>query len=192
MLLISHKGISVYLLYDFDETMFSKQYTNGLNIFNISFLTRKHSSRMRNARLCSPGGGMVLTGYGTICPLPCEQTDMCKNITFPQLHLQAVTRHSSRMRTACFSTTSRRIPCIHKGGCKYPILLWTDTHPLLRLRAVIMRNNVSCYEWLSLSFRRGPMWRWSLFTGWNMHQSQLQQILLRVSAGLRWTNLSRW
>ena len=40
---------------------------------------------------------------------PCEQTNMSKNITFPQLRLRPVTRvHSSGMRSACFTKNQYR------------------------------------------------------------------------------------
>ena len=55
--------------------------------------TRKHSSRMRTARLCGPkgpGGYGPRRGIGST-PAPGEQRDTWKNITFPQLCMRAVT-----------------------------------------------------------------------------------------------------
>ena len=49
-------------------------------LVNISFLTRKHSSRMRNDRPCSPGGGMLLRGIWHY-PLPVNRQTRVK--TFP-------------------------------------------------------------------------------------------------------------
>ena len=52
--------------------------------------TRMHSRRMRTVR-CSSGG--VCPGRGVVytSPPPCERTDTCENIIFPQLLLRAVT-----------------------------------------------------------------------------------------------------
>ena len=44
-------------------------------------------------------GGSVPGGGGKALPLPCEQTNTCKNITFPQLRWQAVITYSDECQS---------------------------------------------------------------------------------------------
>ena len=137
-----HKFVSkceqnTHKLWDYlDPHIFVTIYDKCRLYTKLSYKTRMHSRRMRTARSSSRPGGLhqAPPGPGTPSPgrgIPQDQTpsgpgtpqyqappmntitDTCKNITFPQLRLRAVTIHRKSKFNCGITLNCRRY--VHTG-----------------------------------------------------------------------------